>query len=114
MGTGIPLENYMRGASILEYGLPVTVLLLAVPLYRQRAALKAHKLAFLAGITAGVLTCMISTVGLCYLFGLDEILLRSCFPAPSPRPWACWPQKSWEESRGSPWWPSSSMGFRGF
>jgi putative effector of murein hydrolase len=80
MGAGIPLENYMRGASVLEYGLPVTVLLLAVPLYRQRAALKAHKLAFLAGITAGVLTCMISTVGLCYLFGLDEILLRSLLP----------------------------------
>ncbi len=80
LSLGIPLENYLKGASILEYGLPATVLLLAVPLYRQRAALKAHKVAFLAGITAGVLTCIISTAGLCYLLDLDEILLRSILP----------------------------------
>ena len=76
----IPLENYLKGASILEYGLPVTVLLLAVPLYRQREALKAHKLAILAGIAAGVVTAIITTIVLCKIFGLDEILLRSILP----------------------------------
>lgn len=80
LGAKIPLENYMKGASILEYGLPVTILLLAVPLYRQRAALKAHKLAFLAGITAGVVTCLVSTIVLCRLFNLDELLLLSLLP----------------------------------
>ena len=80
LAAGIPLENYLKGAYLIEYGLPATVLLLAVPLYRQRKALKAHKLAFLAGITAGVTTCIISTTVLCTLFGLDETLLRSLLP----------------------------------
>lgn len=76
----IPLANYMKGASYLEQMLPVSVLLLALPLYRQRAKLQSHKLAILAGITAGVLTSIISTIVLCRLFQVDEQLLRSLIP----------------------------------
>lgn len=76
----VPLENYMKGASYLEYMLPVSIMLLALPLYRQRGRLRSHRLAILAGTTAGVLTCIISTLILCRLFNIDETLLRSILP----------------------------------
>ncbi|MDC7234587.1 MAG: LrgB family protein [Spirochaetales bacterium] len=76
----IPLENYMKGAGSLEMMLPVSIILLALPLYRQRGRLKSHRLAILAGITAGVATCLISTIILCKLFGIDEALLLSLLP----------------------------------
>ncbi|QEN09527.1 LrgB family protein [Oceanispirochaeta crateris] len=76
----IPLVNYMKGAKYLEYMLPVSILLLALPLYRQRTKLQSHKLAILAGITAGVFTSIISTIILCRLFNIDESLLRSLLP----------------------------------
>lgn len=76
----VPLENYMRGAVYLESMLPVSILLLALPLYRQRDRLKSHRLAILAGTTAGVFTSIISTILLCRLFDIDESLLRSLIP----------------------------------
>jgi putative effector of murein hydrolase len=76
----IPLTNYMKGARFLEQMLPVSIILLALPLYRQRAKLQSHKLAILAGITAGVLTSIVSTIVLCRLFNVDELLLKSLIP----------------------------------
>ena len=76
----IPLAHYMKGASWLEQMLPVSIILLALPLFRQRSPLHLHKVAIIAGITAGVITNLISTILLCRLFNLDEVLLRSLIP----------------------------------
>ncbi len=76
----IPLDHYMKGAAWLEQMLPVSIILLALPLYRQRGPLHFHKVAIIAGITAGVITNVVSTILLCRLFGLDDVLLRSLIP----------------------------------
>lgn len=74
---GIPFEQYMKGGSVIHAFLgPVTVVL-ALPLYRQRALLVQHKYAILGGILAGVASALISVVVLCRLFGLNELLERS-------------------------------------
>lgn len=76
----VPLENYMKGAVYLEHMLPVSILLLALPLYRQRSRLKSHRLAILAGTTAGVVTNLVTTILLCRLFNIDDRILRSLIP----------------------------------
>ena len=80
LGFRIPLSHYMSGAAYLLSMLPVTVILLALPLYRQRSALRKERLAILMGISAGIITSLISTILLCRLFDVDLLVLKSLIP----------------------------------
>jgi putative effector of murein hydrolase len=80
LGFKIPLTHYLKGAVYLELMLPVSITLLALPLYRQRRLLHLHKLPIFAGISAGVITCIVSTIILCRLFQIDIILIKSLIP----------------------------------
>ncbi|WP_299578058.1 LrgB family protein [uncultured Sunxiuqinia sp.] len=73
----IPFEHFMEGGSVIHSFLgPVTVVL-ALPLYRNRKLLKAHKFAIMGGITAGVFAAVASVILLGRLFQLNELLERS-------------------------------------
>ena len=73
----IPYENYMKGGSVIHAFLgPVTVVL-ALPLYRQRKLLIAHKYSIMGGIISGVLSAFISVIVLCRLLGMNDLLERS-------------------------------------
>ncbi len=76
-GTGISYEQYMKGGSVIHALLgPVTVVL-AVPLYRQRALLGVYKYAIVAGILSGVAAALLSVSLLSRLMGLNMLLERS-------------------------------------
>jgi len=76
----IPLTDYLQGGQWIIAALPVTIILLALPLYRQIALLLEHKFAILAGISAGVFTSITSVLILSKLFGIDEALIKSLVP----------------------------------
>ncbi len=76
----IPLSRYMAGGKYIKMLLPVTILLLALPLYRQLPLLLEHKLAIILGILAGVLTSGVSVFLLCILLDVDKQLLLSLIP----------------------------------
>lgn len=80
MGFGIPLKDYMAGGGCIAALLPLTIVLLALPLYRQLPLLKAHKVPVLAGVVAGIITSAVSLFVLCRLFGVDSELIRSILP----------------------------------
>ncbi|ERP30827.1 LrgB family protein [Chitinivibrio alkaliphilus] len=76
----IPLDHYMNGAGILVAFLPLTVTILAIPLYRQIKMLQAHRKAIIGGICAGVITSCVSIIGGALLLGLDTEIAESLVP----------------------------------
>lgn len=68
----VDYETYNAGAKYISYFLTPATVSLAIPLYRQLALLKKYPLAIFAGITAGVLTAMVSILCVSLLFGLDH------------------------------------------
>lgn len=76
----IPLSSYLVGAKYITAFLPFTIILLALPLYRQLPLLKKHKISIIAGIISGVLTSVISVTLLSLLFGIDKELIQSIIP----------------------------------
>jgi len=80
IGFKIPLSHYMKGGELIILLLPVTIILLALPLYRQLPLLLEHKYAILAGILSGVLTSISSVFILSKLLGVDAALMKSLLP----------------------------------
>ena len=67
---GVPYEEYNKGAEYINFFLTPATVSLAIPLYRQLSVLKKYPLAIFGGITAGVLTAMVSIWLLSLGFGL--------------------------------------------
>lgn len=63
---------YEERSQLLHYMLTPSTVALAVPLYRQFSLLKKHGLAIAAGVLAGVLTSLVSTLLLAVLFRLTH------------------------------------------
>lgn len=76
----IPLTNYLEGGDWIVAGLPFTILLLALPLYRQLPLLLQHRKAIISGVLSGVITSILSVFFLGRLFGIDEALILSVIP----------------------------------
>lgn len=68
----IDYESYAEGASLLNYLLTPVTVCLAVPLYEQMEQLKNNFKAIMLGLILGVLTSMISILGMSVLFGLTH------------------------------------------
>lgn len=71
-GTGVDYESYNEGAKYLSYLLTPATVCLAVPLYQQLSMLKSNYKAICGGIVAGVLTSILSVLGLCVICGFDH------------------------------------------
>ena len=63
---------YYEGAKYISYLLTPATVCLALPLYRQLEILKRHRKAILAGIVSGVLTSLVSVLGISALFRLTH------------------------------------------
>ncbi|MDR0534776.1 MAG: LrgB family protein [Puniceicoccales bacterium] len=75
-GFSIPYESYRLGGDGVQFFLgPVTVML-ALPLYHQRALLARHRWPLLIGAACGALTAVVSVLLLSRLCGLDPVLAR--------------------------------------
>jgi len=71
---------YIHGSRPLIKLLPLTIIILALPLYRQLPLLKKHHKAILAGTATGVATSALSLFVLARIMGVDIELLRSILP----------------------------------
>lgn len=74
------LQVYQKGTAGISWLLTPATVCLAVPLYEQLKVLKKHLPAILAGITAGVVTSLVSIFLLCRLFLLDDVITISLLP----------------------------------
>lgn len=66
----IDYEHYEAGSGSLNYLLTPATVALAVPLYRQMEVLKKYGAAIVLSVLSGVLTSLVSTVALAFLFRL--------------------------------------------
>lgn len=76
----IPYEDYNQGGTIINLFLGPATACLAVTIYSQRELLKKNLLPILAGCLAGTATAVLSILGMCRLFGLDDQLTVSLLP----------------------------------
>lgn len=78
--TGIPYERYAIGGDFIKMLLgPVTVVL-ALNIYNQRKVLGEYFFPVLTGCLVGSATSILSILGLCHLFGIDQALAMSMMP----------------------------------
>jgi len=82
----VPFEVYYEQNQMLNYILPLTAVVLAVPLYRNIHILKKHALPILAGIVAGTLATMASVILFGILVGTDKNILISMIPKSATNP----------------------------
>lgn len=68
----IDYATYENGAKYISYLLTPATVSLAIPLYQQMELLKKNWAAILAGISAGILTSMLTVLGFCVLFRLTH------------------------------------------
>ncbi|MBQ2986161.1 MAG: LrgB family protein [Tyzzerella sp.] len=68
----IDYESYNQSAKYLSYLLTPATVSLAIPLYQQMELLKKHGTAIVLGISAGVLTSLLSVLAMSVLFGLKH------------------------------------------
>jgi predicted murein hydrolase (TIGR00659 family) len=82
----IPYEIYYKQNMVLNYILPLTAVVLAVPLYRNLDVLKRHAVPILVGIVAGTAATMAAIVVLGKLIGTNEDILISMLPKSATNP----------------------------
>lgn len=78
--TGTGYSEYMKGADIISYLLTPATICLAVPLYQQVELLKKNWKAVVAGITAGVLSSMLSVLAFALIFHFDHASYATFLP----------------------------------
>ena len=76
MATGIPLDHFRTGGSLISMLLGPATAVLALTIYRQKAILHEHFLPILIGS----LVSIAAAVALCHLFGTNSIFSASMLP----------------------------------
>ena len=71
--TGITYTTYLRGAAFIQFLLAPTVVLLAVPLYRQTRLIRASGGLIAAALLVGLPTGVLSAVGIAWALGREPI-----------------------------------------
>jgi predicted murein hydrolase (TIGR00659 family) len=76
----IPYEYFYSGGVFIDLFLSPVIACLGVSIYSRIEVLKKNWLPILAGCTAGSVSSMLSVLGLCKIFRLDEAVTRSLLP----------------------------------
>lgn len=76
----IPLEQYMKGGSIIHFLLGPATVALAIPLYKHMSYIRKFFIPILIGVLSGVLVSLLLVVGLGWWFGVDSSVLHSLVP----------------------------------
>lgn len=84
--TETPYETYFAGAQFIQFLLGPATVSLAIPLYHNRARVKAAFLPMAAALLIGSLTAIVSAVGLGILCGADMATVRSLAPKAATSP----------------------------
>ncbi len=82
----VPYQTYYEQNSVLNYILPLTAVVLAVPLYQNLHILKKHLGPILIGIVAGTLVTIAVMIGIGRLIGTDLEIIVSMVPKSATNP----------------------------
>jgi len=77
---GIPFEDYRPGQSLMTALLGPAVVALALPLYRQRRALRVRLPAMAAGVVSGSIVSVVSVMAVARAAGLEPRIVVSLAP----------------------------------
>lgn len=77
---GVSYTTYLRGVGVIQFLLAPTVVLLAVPLYRQTALIRASGRLIAAALLVGLPTGIVSAVGIAWALGASRATLLSIAP----------------------------------
>ena len=88
--TGTGYRQYFSGAQFVHFMLGPAVVALAVPLYRNRRAIRQSIVPIVAALAAGALTAIVSTLAIGHALPAPPKLWRRWRPNRRPRrsPWA--------------------------
>jgi len=78
--TGVPYETYLRGSDPVHFMLGPAVVLLAVPLFRQTATIRASGRLIAIGLLVGLPVGVLSAVGIAWLLGASPQTILSLAP----------------------------------
>jgi predicted murein hydrolase (TIGR00659 family) len=78
--THIPYETYLRGADTIHFMLGPAVVLLAVPLFRQRAVVRASARLIAVGLTVGLPVGVLSALSIAWVLGASSQTILSLAP----------------------------------
>ena len=79
--TGISLEQFNRGADVVQLFLAPATCAIALSIYRQRKILGEYFLPVVLGCTVSATTSIGVSYLLGYLFGLDQVIIASTIPS---------------------------------
>ncbi len=80
LATQTPYATYFEGAQYVHFLLGPATVALAVPLFEQRHTIRALWLPLLLGLIAGVITAIVSAVGVLWLLGGSNLSILSIAP----------------------------------
>ncbi|MEG1584012.1 MAG: LrgB family protein, partial [Anaerovorax sp.] len=83
---GVSYDEYYAQNGILNFMLPLTAVVLAVPLYRNIATLKTHAIPIAVGVVSGTLATMGSLVLMGKLMGTDIKMILTMLPKNATNP----------------------------
>jgi predicted murein hydrolase (TIGR00659 family) len=78
--TGVPYETYLRGSDPVHFMLGPAVVLLAVPLFRQTAIIRASGRLIAIGLLVGLPIGVLSAVGIAWALGASPQTILSLAP----------------------------------
>ncbi|NLJ57305.1 MAG: LrgB family protein [Tissierellia bacterium] len=73
----IPYSEYYKGGKVILSGLGPIVVVLAIPLYRNRYTILKNFIPIIGGIIVSIITTFVSIILLCKLFKIDEMIFLS-------------------------------------
>ena len=79
----VDYDTYNKGASYLSWFLTPATVCLAIPLYEQWTLLKKNIAAVALGLTAGVITSLVTVLVLSVLMGFHTRTMSHCCQSPS-------------------------------
>lgn len=79
----VDYDTYNKGASYLSWFLTPATVCLAIPLYEQWTLLKKNIAAVALGLTAGVITSLVTVLVCQCLWGFHTRTMSHCFQSPS-------------------------------
>lgn len=86
LSSGVNYQQYFSGAQFIHFLLGPTIVALALPLALHWRSVKRALLPLLLSLLAGAVISITCAVGLAYLFGLDEVLIKSLAPKSATAP----------------------------
>lgn len=77
---GISFESYNVGGKYLTFVMGPATVALAIPLYRQIEEIKKYGKVILIATLVGAVSGVLTTMGIAFLLGADEVVIRSLAP----------------------------------